>query len=576
MEYKTENRVCQNCKKDFIIEPDDFSFYEKMKVPPPTFCPECRLIRRFARRNEKALYHRVCEKCGEKIISVFEEESGVHVYCSKCWASDSLDSMLHGVDFDSSLIFLKQLDGLFHKVPIMNLFTLYTTMVNSDYTNMVSWLKNCYMVTYSDYGENLIYGSFVNHSRDSVDNLMGKEIELCYETINCSNCYRCFYSVDCESCSDVWFSRNCTGCNNCFGCINLRNKSYYIFNQPYNKEEYEIKIKEYTPLCHKTINEIKSLNKELLLNSPQKYIHGWRNVDSYGDYLNDTKNAKRCFIGFNIEDSKFCSFVTGKMTDTYDFVNFGESSSLMYEVLQGGNQSSNNRMCQWAITNCRNLEYCLFCENSHDLFGCVGLKKQQYCILNKQYTKEEYFLLREKIIKNMNEMPYVDKMGNIYKYGEFFPIEESPFAYNDTTAQEFFPLNKEEALKQGYKWHDKEARKYNIDIKNEDIPLYIINVDDDILGKVIECSHKGDCNHQCTEAFKIVPEELSFYKRMGLPLPHLCPNCRHYERLSQRNPMKLWHRSCMKQGCENEFETSYSPDRPEIVYCEKCYQQEVY
>jgi hypothetical protein len=27
-------------------------------------------------------------------------------------------------------------------------------------------------------------------------------------------------------------------------------------------------------------------------------------------------------VGFNIEDSKFCSFVTGKMTDTYDFVNF--------------------------------------------------------------------------------------------------------------------------------------------------------------------------------------------------------------------------------------------------------------
>ena len=40
MEYKSETKTCQNCKNDFIIEPDDFSFYEKMKVPAPTFCPE--------------------------------------------------------------------------------------------------------------------------------------------------------------------------------------------------------------------------------------------------------------------------------------------------------------------------------------------------------------------------------------------------------------------------------------------------------------------------------------------------------------------------------------------------------
>ncbi len=576
MEYKEEKRVCQNCKNDFVIEVDDFSFYEKMKVPPPTFCPECRLIRRLARRNEKAFYHRVCENCNKKVISVFSEESKIHVYCSSCWTSDALDSMSYGFDFDSSKIFLNQVNDLFHKVPIMNLFGLYTTTKNSEYTNMVSWLKNCYMVTYSDYGENLIYGSFVNHSRDSVDNLMGKEIELCYETTNCSKCYRCFYSVDCEGCSDVWFSKNCTGCNNCFGCVNLRNKSNYIFNEPYSKEEYDIKIKQYVPLSYSGIKNIKNKTSELLSKYPQKYIHGWRNIDSSGDYLTDTKNAKRCFIGFNIEDSKFCSFVTGKMTDTYDFVNFGESSSLMYEVLQGGGQSSNNRMCQWAITSCSNLEYCLFCENSSNLFGCVGLKKKQYCILNKQYTKEEYFKLRDEIIRHMNEKSYVDTNNNVYKYGEFFPIEESPFAYNDTTAQEFFPLKKEEALKMGYKWHDKEDRNYTIDLETNDLPDLISEIQEDILEKIIRCSHKGDCNHQCTEAFKITIDELQFYKRMELPIPRLCPNCRHYERLLERNPMKLWHRKCMKENCNNEFETSYAPERPEIVYCEKCYQNEVY
>jgi hypothetical protein len=175
----------------------------------------------------------------------------------------------------------------------------------------------------------------------------------------------------------------------------------------------------------------------------------------------------------------------------------------------------------------------------------------------------------------MNDMPYIDSMGRIYKYGEFFPSELSPFAYNETTAQEYYPLTKEEAIQQGYRWKDKEERNYSIDIKTEDIPDDINDTDESIINKVIECAHK-DCNHQCTEAFKIIEPEYQFYKRMNLPIPHLCPNCRHYERLSQRNPLKLWHRTCMKEGCTNTFETSYAPERSEIVYCEECYKREVY
>ena len=196
----------------------------------------------------------------------------------------------------------------------------------------------------------------------------------------------------------------------------------------------------------------------------------------------------------------------------------------------------------------------------------------------------------------MNDMPYEDSKGRVYKYGEFFPLELSPFAYNETIAQEYFPLTKEGALGQGYMWEDRETKNYKIEIENKDIPDHIKDVAEDIENKVIACEHGGKCKDQCTEAFKIIPDELKFYKRMNLPLPRLCPNCRHYERLKQRNPLKLWHRRCQCAGgksdngiyantishlhgadhCPVEFETSYAPDRPEIVYCEKCYQQEVY
>ena len=143
---------------------------------------------------------------------------------------------------------------------------------------------------------------------------------------------------------------------------------------------------------------------------------------------------------------------------------------------------------------------------------------------------------------------------------------------------------KEEEVKYGFTWKANEKREYISDFKAEDLPDHIKDADESLVGKVIECVHKGECNQQCTEAFKIREDELQFYKKNNVALPRLCPNCRHFERLARRNPLKLWHRQCMcekshphhKSRCEAEFETSYAPERPEVIYCEKCYQQEVY
>ena len=66
-----EKRTCQNCKKDFTIKSEDFSFYEKIKVPAPTWCPECRMIRRMNFRNERSLYKQNCALCKKSTISMY-------------------------------------------------------------------------------------------------------------------------------------------------------------------------------------------------------------------------------------------------------------------------------------------------------------------------------------------------------------------------------------------------------------------------------------------------------------------------------------------------------------------------
>ncbi len=90
---------------------------------------------------------------------------------------------------------------------------------------------------------------------------------------------------------------------------------------------------------------------------------------------------------------------------------------------------------------------------------------------------------------------------------------------------------------------------------------------DDILKAILKCL-------ACGKNYQIIQKELQFLRRFNFPIPHDCPLCRDRNRIKQLNPMQTYKRSCGK--CNIVIETSYSPDRPEIVYCEKCYQQEVY
>src|SRR3989344_4383962 len=98
MEDKKENKICQNCKGNFTIEPDDFSFYEKIKVPPPTFCPECRSVRRMASTNERVLYKRKCDFTGEEIFSMYPQNASFPVYGTAKWYSDEWDPYQYGMD----------------------------------------------------------------------------------------------------------------------------------------------------------------------------------------------------------------------------------------------------------------------------------------------------------------------------------------------------------------------------------------------------------------------------------------------------------------------------------------------
>ena len=602
-------QTCQNCKKEFVFEIEDLQFYERIKVPPPTWCPECRLIRKMLWRNERVLYKRKCDKTGREIFSMYSSNTPFIIWDHSEWIDDSWNQYQNGLDYDFNKPFFEQFYNLLKNTPLPNRSIL--NLFNSDYCNHGADLNNCYLVFGSTRLENCLYSSNCTRCKECIDCDFLLDSELCYECLFNQHCYNAKYSVYCENCVDISFCKECIGCNNCFGCVGLRNKSYYIFNQPYDKNTFYDKLKELEMKLGSLegIDFILKQIKILWMSYPVRYSRNRYNKECIGEYITNSKNVKQSYYVNGGEDLKYCYFLYAKPArDSYDHFRYGENSELIYDCGACGHGVSQLKFCYQCYSDCRNIQYSYYCRSSKNLFGCISLHNAEYCILNKQYTKEEYEELVPKIIKHMNDMPYIDKKGRVYKYGEFFPPELSPFCYNETIAQEYFPKTKEQALQEGYSWKEPEEKNIIPDIKTQDLPDHIKDVDDSIIGKIIQCAHtkinqdntlEPTCNEMCTRGFKIIKQELDFYKRMNLPIPRLCPNCRHFQRLKQRNPLKLWKRTCQCQGnygknpnnpntyqnqtihfhgnspCPNEFQTSYSPDRPEIVYCEECYNQEV-
>ncbi len=575
-----EIKICKNCKRNFTIETEDFKFYEKMKVPAPTFCRNCRLQRRMTWRNERALYKRNCDLCKQRIISMHDDGVPFPVYCPKCWYGDGWDALSYGREYDFSRPFFVQLKELFDKVPHTALF--HRNVTGSEYSNWCAESKNVYLsVSVTNHSENVFYSKSIDGSFNIFDSYNMKKSEDCYESIDCENNYNSHHCVLSRNCIDSFFLIDCVNCNDCFMSYNLRNKKYYIRNVKYSKEDYLKKISEFNLGNRSSLKTFQEEFEDLKERAIYRFANIINCVNSTGNNLSNTENCRFCFDIYDSEDSKYI-YRAYRLKDCMD-MDYGESE-LMYEYTSGARADYNVKFTFNAIDGVHHADYTDSCMSSTNLFGCASVRGKENVILNKVYKKSDFEKLREKIIKHMEEMPYIDKKGRVYKYGEFFPNELSPFGYNETIAWDFFLLSKEKALEKGYRWKDQKEKGYKVTLKASSVPNNIKDVKEGILKEVLECEHRMECNHQCLSVFRITPDEFGFYKKHNIPIPNRCPNCRYYERFAKVTPLKLWYRQCACKNenhghddlCPNEFETAYAPDRPEKVYCESCYNKEVY
>ncbi|MFA6533637.1 MAG: hypothetical protein WCT37_00525 [Patescibacteria group bacterium] len=546
--------ACKNCQSAFTIYPEDRAFYGRIGVPEPTFCPLCRNQRRLAWRNERTFYQGKSDLSGKTILSVYSPDKKFPVYEQAEWWGDAWDPFSYGREIDWQRPMMEQIHDLFLAMPRPALFN--RNCVNSHYGNLQESDLNCYYEVGSGWCEESHYGTVNIHCSNILDSHYAHKCELSYYLINCENCYNGVYCQNCHDCLETYFCYNCRGCSNCFGCVNLRNAKYHWFNEPISEADFKNRLQELGKYSfyQKAKDDFFDFKKKNI----QAHAIQVKCENSTGDYLTYCHDVKNCS---DLKEATNCKyFYRGeKVTDSYDCDNSGWPASWLYEVLSADTSAH----CMFNIFSWENsfIQYCFQCFTSQDLFACSGLRGQKFCILNKQYSEEEYKKLLPKVIA---------KMKADGEYGEFFPVAMSPYAYNETVAQEYYPLTRKEVLAKGWRWQDNLPGTFGKEtVQWENIPDDIKDAPAGLAKEILACQN-------CQKNYKLIPQEISFYQKQNLPLPRLCPLCRHLERIKLRNPRRLYHRQCMRPGCANEFETTYAPDRPEKVYCEECYRKEIY
>ncbi len=537
-------RECKTCQQTFSLSAIELENHnklvatigeQKIALPLPTHCSNCSNQKRLRWINYSNLYSRTCDACQKEIITMYRPDSDYIVYCADCY----LDKTNSQLDYDKNQSFFSQFRQLMKIQPWQALNNDSAGAANnSAYTNYAAKNQNCYLLFGGGNNEDCYYCCQIQASRNCADCTFCENVELCTEMLNCYCCYNSSYLVNCRSSRDCYFSYDLSNCSHCLFSSGLRNKEYYIFNKAYSKEEYEkYRQDNFYTASFSRWQQLVEQFETWYQNTVRQNLNNRQTEECLGNDLQYSKNTS----GFYVNKSEDCrNLLSGNLCKNVSDIFSADSSELCY---QGVNiRRSYNIICSSFCVRSDNVLYSLRFKDCKNCFGCVGLINKEYCILNKQYSKEAYEDLVLHIIREMQEDG---------AWGEFFADEFSPFHYEETFANDVFPMEKPEFI----------------------ISSYVSTLPDNINDTDSTITKDAQTCFTCSKAYRITEQELSLSKQLQIPLPRSCYHCRHEIRQRRRPNFRLHKTTCTQ--CHKDIHTNYHNDQGLKIYCEDCYQNTI-
>ncbi len=530
------SRACVQCSASFVVSTAYRRLLERVSpaiggesfpCPIPDLCPPCREQRRLIFRNERVLYRRSCSHTGKPLVSVYPAASPYTVYDPAVWWGDEFDATGYGRDIDFTRPFFAQFGELLRAVPKLGIH--HAKSENCAYTNYSAENKNCYLVVGGLEAEDCYYSYRIFYSRRIVDCYDLYRCELCYECTDSSDLYGCRWSRACHSSSDLTLCSDLIGCTSCFGCSELRNTRFCIFNESVPEHDYARRVEELLADFPSALQRYEDLCRSI----PQRANYR-RNCESCtGDYLIGCKDCENCFTFKNSREC-FCAGTGENNTDCAD-TNFTDNCELQF--FSSNLEKNYSVLYSVLIWYSHDIRYSHTCMNSSSLFGCTGMKRNSFCILNRQYTEGEYYRLARRLAAHMRDTG---------EWGSFFPAELSPFSYWETVAHDYYPLDETAAHAAGFRW-ERDTREREVSQAGG--------------GQSPACG-------ECGKPFRIIDAEGAFYETLALPTPSRCPACRHRRRMGDKFPRRPSVRACSQCGVATE--TLRSSERYPLIVCERC------
>jgi len=415
--------------------------------------------------------------------------------------SDAIDNTESGRSYDFTRPFFEQLGEVFADSYLLPLIQI--NCEGSEYINGGKNVRNSYLCFDILESEDCLYCFAQYSGTDNICCVLSRGSRYCYECLNINNCYECQHCTDCTNSSGCFGCFDCIGCADCFGSAGLRNVRYHAFNEDLGKDGYTAFIDGRNLGDYAVRRSEVHRCREFFASTGHQPNYMVNTEDCSGNYLRDSKNALNCSFSHRLEN---CGYLVNSKNSSNCWRGMAIDSEFSYQSVPVG---SSLDLYGYANVGGENNVYALCMEHGcSQCFGCAGLKRKSYCILNKQYPKQEYLELLPRIIEHM-------KRTN--EWGKGLPPELSLHALKHSVANVFVePLAEDEARRRGYICQDLEL----------DSPLGMVCgssvlsknpsdiKEDDIMGKVFSSEKSG-------RLFNIQRRELAFHKHFSIPLPRL-------------------------------------------------------
>jgi hypothetical protein len=552
-------RTCALTGEKWKMDKEEISWYRKFKVPPPDLSPISRRRMLWGFNVGVSIWWNKHAVTGKPLLSFVHPDNKIKVVPDKEWHAQDWGEKFQG-QVDMSKPFFPQLRELVQDIPIpaQRIFgevknTVGASLISAEDSFMV--FGGIQDVKHSAYGYILKNDEFVfdscyaHHSSDSC------------ALNNCDRMFNCIYSFQCVDCMSSAFLFDCRNCEFCFGSSNLRNKKYIFFNQQLSSQEYEQKMSEVDLSCSDKFEQYKKRFLEFVGSEaiwPDSF--NIDSQDSRGEYLNKCLRCNDCYL---LEDSIGCYHTQlghTKVEESAFCSGIVLSSDCYYST--GVHSSQQAKICS-IVSGCQNVEYCYNCIDCEYCFGCVGLKKQRYCILNKQYSEEEYWSVLDDLKCQMFESG---------EYGQYLPADFSPGGIEFTTSL-YLDWSDEELERLGAVVMDPakgtvltgEGGGQTHDMKSVDeIPKCLKDATKE------QIVNKAFLDKEIDRPFSIRENEFDFYKKHDLALPrrHYISRVKEVARLT--NSLTSTEKQC--SHCDGAIQVAdnltFSNRK---VYCHDCY-----